>query len=89
MSNNPLQDIVAFGSGDLISSLANYAQLTDLSLQIKDLSNTQLLVKICERLERQDKEFLSSHMDLLIRLIKENEEILSNQKKIMAALKIE
>lgn len=84
MSNNPLQSLINLGTSPLISASANLSQLTDLGLQIKDLSNTQLLVKLQERFERQDKTYLENLTNYIVRLISDNEKLQQQNELIMS-----
>lgn len=97
MSNNlnegnrnlsPLEQIIDFGTSPLMTSAANYSQITSLILEIATLSNTELLKRVEKMFESQNSGELNGIYSLAVKIILQNEEIIRQNKEIIDIISV-
>lgn len=77
-----VNNIIDFGAGDLMSSVANYAQIWNVLSNAIEVDNDSLL----KYLIRQDKVYLENILKYCEKIIIQNSEIIKQNDKILSEI---
>lgn len=77
-----VNNIIDFGAGDLMSSVANYAQIWNVLSNAIEVDNDSLL----KYLIRQDKAYLENILKYCEKIIIQNSEIIKQNDKILSKI---
>ena len=82
MEGFKMLDILTILNSDLFSGIANGSQIYDVVLNLKQVSNDELM----KELQHQNQEFLTRHLEQNEIIISQNEEIIKKLNNIINTL---